>query len=107
MSIREINQIWTDGSVNKKLLQQVSWISLSSFQVFMKNQVTMNDKNYSLNRTYNQGKMSGCPSGLRRQTQVYELVLFIQGTRAFWSTYVGVGSNPTPDKDVFIIFTDM
>ena len=60
----------------------------------------MSDKNYSLSRTYNQGKMSGWPSGLRRQTQVYELVLFIQDTRAFWSTHVGVGSNPTPDKDV-------
>ena len=51
--------------------------------------------------------MSGWPSGLRRQTQVYELVLFIQGTRAFWSTYVGVGSYPTPDKDVCVVFKDM
>ena len=37
--------------------------------------------------------LSGWPSGLRRQTQ--EVKLFPNG--AFWSTNVGVGSNPTSD----------
>ena len=38
--------------------------------------------------------MSGWPSGLRRQTQ--DLESFRDGV--FWSTYVGVGSNPTSDN---------
>ena len=38
--------------------------------------------------------MSGWPSGLRRQTQEKPL----SSNGAFWSTYVGVGSNPTSDR---------
>ena len=33
----------------------------------------MSDKNYNLSRTCNLGKMSGWPSGLRRQSQVQNL----------------------------------
>ena len=43
--------------------------------------------------------LSGWPSGLRRQTQG-ETFRWNRG-RAFWSTYVGVGSNPTSDKFLF------
>ena len=39
--------------------------------------------------------MSGWPSGLRRQTQELKSLSF---TGVFWSTNVGVGSNPTSDK---------
>ena len=45
--------------------------------------------------------MSGWPSGLRRQTQEVELFLVMRGV--FWSTNVGVGSNPTSDKYFFSI----
>ncbi|GFY46830.1 hypothetical protein TNIN_355131 [Trichonephila inaurata madagascariensis] len=41
-------------------------------------------------------RVSGWPSGLRRQTQVdtcSDAELWV-----FWSTDVGVGSNPTPDR---------
>ena len=41
--------------------------------------------------------MSGWPSGLRRQTQELPRSL----TRVFWSTNVGVGSNPTSDKSFY------
>ena len=36
--------------------------------------------------------MPGWPSGLRRQTQGLNPSMI---NRVFWSTYVGVGSNPT------------
>ena len=42
--------------------------------------------------------MSGWPSGLRRQTQAWKASL----RGVFWSTNVGVGSNPTSDKDFLI-----
>lgn len=45
--------------------------------------------------------MSGWPSGLRRQTQGRNLPL--QRDWVFWSTYVGVGSNPTSDTNIFIV----
>ena len=38
------------------------------------------------------------PSCLRRQTQVSKLAPLMRRQRAFWSTNVGVGSNPTPDR---------
>ena len=38
---------------------------------------------------------SGWPSGLRRQTQDLTSSIMINGV--FWSTYVGMGSNPIPD----------
>ena len=41
---------------------------------------------------------SGLPSGLRRENQ--ELTLSVKGS--FWPTYVGVGSNRSSDKMVFI-----
>ena len=44
--------------------------------------------------------MSGWPSGLRRQTQGIDPSLI----RAFWSSNEGVGSNPTSDKNFFILF---
>ena len=40
--------------------------------------------------------MSGWPSGLRRQTQGWVPVIN-SWSREFWSTDVGVGSNPTSD----------
>ena len=40
--------------------------------------------------------MSGWPSGLRRQTQG-AVPSVPRGLRVFWSTDVGVGSNPTSD----------
>ena len=43
---------------------------------------------------------SGWPSGLRRQTQGSTLSL---NMRAFWSTIVGVGSNPTSDNKKFLL----
>ena len=43
--------------------------------------------------------MSGWPSGLRRQTQEHTL-RFIKW--AFWSTNVGVGSNPTSDTNILL-----
>ena len=46
-----------------------------------------------------QVSMSGWPSGLRRQTQ--DLESFRDGV--FWSTYVGVGSNPTSDKSFVLV----
>ena len=46
---------------------------------------------------------SGWPSGLRRQTQVDQLQWFLP-LRAFWSTNVGVGSNPTPDTYFYFFF---
>ncbi|GFY46829.1 hypothetical protein TNIN_355121 [Trichonephila inaurata madagascariensis] len=45
-------------------------------------------------------RVSGWPSGLRRQTQVdtcSDAELWV-----FWSTDVGVGSNPTPDRRLCI-----
>ena len=51
-------------------------------------------------------QLSGWPSGLRRQTQgsIFLAVQHSQcGYRAFWSTNVGVGSNPTSDKLFFLI----
>ena len=64
--------------------------------------------NYTFTRTCyvllaTSNKISGWPSGLRPQTQVKQLVLHFKSIRAFWFTYVGVGSNPTPDKIFFII----
>ena len=44
--------------------------------------------------------LSGWPSGLRRQTQGGIPCLQTQ-VQAFWSTYVGVGSNPTSDRIFF------
>ena len=44
--------------------------------------------------------MSGWPSGLRRQTQVYALAHAV-GRVDFWSSIEGVGSNPTSDKTFF------
>ena len=44
--------------------------------------------------------MSGWPSGLRRQTQVYALAHAV-GRVDFWSSIEGVGSNPTSDKYFF------
>ena len=41
--------------------------------------------------------LSGWPSGLRRQTQDSYLQI-----RVFWSTNVGVGSNPTSDTYFFL-----
>ena len=38
--------------------------------------------------------VSGWPSGLRRQTQGF---LASDRSRVFWSSYEGVGSNPTSD----------
>ena len=43
---------------------------------------------------------SGWPSGLRRQTQEWKSLSWVG---VFWSTNVGVGSNPTSDKG-FVIF---
>ena len=49
--------------------------------------------------------MSGWPSGLRRQTQGKHLpCLIYRVCREFWSSYEGVGSNPTSDKIVFEAF---
>ena len=48
---------------------------------------------------------AGWPSGLRRQTQGSVLAYSV-GLRVFWSTNVGVGSNPTSDNSfsTFILF---
>ena len=46
-------------------------------------------------------RMSGWPSGLRRQTQVK--YLSYQRIKEFWSSKEGVGSNPTSDKYFFMI----
>ena len=44
-------------------------------------------------------QLSGWPSGLRRQTQGSNLAPLIGGGEwEFWSSYEGVGSNPTSDK---------
>ena len=45
--------------------------------------------------------MSGWPSGLRRQTQGF---LASNRSGVFWSSYEGVGSNPTSDI-ILITFT--
>ena len=42
--------------------------------------------------------MSGWPSGLRRQTQGKTFSANLVAEWVFWSTNVGVGSNPTSDK---------
>ena len=48
-----------------------------------------------------QNIQSGWPSGLRRQTQGD---LLADSEREFWSSYEGVGSNPTSDKTFFFNF---
>lgn len=54
-------------------------------------------ESYSAQSTkYRMYCMSGWPSGLRRQTQ--ETVSSFDLKGAFWSTNVGVGSNPTSDN---------
>ena len=47
--------------------------------------------------------LSGWPSGLRRQTQGSNLA-HTEWVWDFWSTYVGVGSNPTSDRETFFFF---
>ena len=41
---------------------------------------------------------SGWPSGLSARLKLKKLATSHRGSRAFWSTNVGVGSNPTPDR---------
>ena len=48
-------------------------------------------------------QLSGWPSGLRRQTQEHHSCPH-RGFEDFWSTYVGVGSNPTSDI-FFLLFS--
>ena len=48
--------------------------------------------------------LSGWPSGLRRQTQGSSPSA-VSADWAFWSTYVGVGSNPTSDTNFFQLFS--
>ena len=51
-------------------------------------------------------RKSGWPSGLRRQTQGCTLPALLSVNKAivgFWSTNVGVGSNPTSDIDFYSI----
>ena len=48
--------------------------------------------------------LSGWPSGLRRQTQGTLPCSHDRGLyRDFWSSYEGVGSNPTSDSKLFLI----
>ena len=44
------------------------------------------------------GQLSGWPSGLRRQTQGKTFSANLVAEWVFWSTNVGVGSNPTSDN---------
>ena len=49
--------------------------------------------------------LSGWPSGLRRQTQGILPCSHDRGLyRDFWSSYEGVGSNPTSDSNILIFF---
>ena len=48
--------------------------------------------------------LSGWPSGLRRQTQGILPCSHDRGLyRDFWSSYEGVGSNPTSDSKLFFL----